>query len=119
MIATDRVNSYVLKQKSVELKVANKNIEAPENPYKTTGEFSGISSTTASAILASTEGLSLLGMSAAGSGGFGVIRFTQVLKIYNRLKYIGVYFGENLDTFLVKLGEIFPDSETDLKLIDA
>ena len=58
-------------------------------------------------------------MSAAGSGGFGVIRFTQVLKIYNRLKYIGVFFGETLDSFLVKLGELFPDSKTDLVLLDA
>lgn len=118
MISPDRLSSYVLKPKIVELKIQNKNVVIPANPYKTKGEFSGISSAAASAVLASTEGLSLLGMSAAGSGGFGVIRFTQVLKIYNRLKYIGVFFGETLDKFLVNLGELFPDSETDLMRID-
>ena len=76
MVGPDRIQSYALKQKKIDLTIQNKNIEIPENPYKTKGQFSGISSQAASAVLASTEGLSILGMSAAGSGGFGVIRFT-------------------------------------------
>ena len=100
------------------LTVKNQNVELPENPYKSTGTYQGISAQMVSSVLASTEGLSILGMSAGGSAGFSVIRFTQVLKVYNRLKYIGVFFGESMENFLTSLGELFPDSETDITRIN-
>lgn len=68
--------------------------------------------------MVATEGLSLLGLSSAGSSGSMVMRFTQILKVYNRLKYIGVHLGDSLDSFLIAIGEIFSDSETDPERID-
>jgi len=34
---------------------------------------------------------------AAGDSASSVMKFAQILKVYNRLKYIGVNFGDNLD----------------------
>jgi hypothetical protein len=46
------------------------------------------------------------------------MRFTQILKVYNRLKYIGVIYGERLDNFLSAIGEIFNDSEQNVDKIN-
>lgn len=50
---------------------------------------------------------------AASNAGPAVMRFTQILKVYTRLRYIGVNYGEKLDKYLSDIGLIFNDSETD------
>jgi hypothetical protein len=61
-------------------------------------------------VAASAEALGLLGFF-AGNSAAKVMRFTQILKVYNRLKYIGVIFGERLENFLGMVGNFFKDSE--------
>jgi hypothetical protein len=49
-----------------------------------------------------------------GGGSAGpLLRATQILKMYNRLKYVGVNFGDKLDTLLTYIGRIFSDSVTE------
>jgi hypothetical protein len=55
---------------------------------------------------------------ASGAGGVAVMKATQILKVYNRLKYIGVQYGERLDAYLELIGQVFPDSEDDLEEIE-
>ena len=61
-------------------------------------------------VAASAEALGLLGFF-AGNSASKVMRFTQILKVYNRLKYIGVIFGERLESYLGTIGNFFKDSE--------
>lgn len=63
------------------------------------------------------EGLAMVSF-AAGGAGPTVMRFTQILKVYTRLKYIGVNFGDGLDDYLTAIGEIFNDCETDINKIN-
>ena len=111
-------DSYVITQEKKKITVRNNKVALPEDKYKTKSDLALSIKDSAKVALAATEGLSLLGMSSAGSSGSMVMRFTQILKVYNRLKYIGVHFGESLDNFLIAIGEIFSDSETDPEKID-
>lgn len=54
----------------------------------------------------------------AGNSASKVMRFTQILKVYNRLKYIGVVFGERLENYLGMVGNFFKDSEEGTVEID-
>lgn len=47
-----------------------------------------------------------------------MMRATQILKVYNRLKYIGVEYGDKLDKYLELIGKIFPDSEDDQEEVE-
>lgn len=60
-------------------------------------------------------GALLIGISSEGSS---IMRFIQILKVYNRLKYIGVFFGDNLQQVLNTIGNIFTDSEEGVDKID-
>lgn len=111
-------DSFVITQNRKKLTVRNNKVALPEDKYKTKSGLALSIKDSARVALAATEGLSLLGMSSAGSSGSMVMRFTQILKVYNRLKYIGVHFGESLESFLTAIGEIFSDSETDPEKID-
>ena len=111
-------SSYVIKQEKKKITVKNNKVSLPEDKYKTKSTLALSIKATANTVMAATEGLSLLGMSSAGSSGSTVMRFTQILKVYNRLKYIGVHFGDSLESFLLAIGEIFSDSETDPDTID-
>ena len=111
-------DSYVISQDKKKITVRNNKVALPEDKYKTKSDLALSIKDSARVAMAATEGLSLLGMSSAGSSGSMVMRFTQILKVYNRLKYIGVDFGESLDNFLIAIGEIFSDSETDPEKID-
>lgn len=53
----------------------------------------------------------------AGGAACDVMRFSQILKIYTRLRYIGVFFGERLTDFLEQLSEAYNDSEREPDLI--
>lgn len=110
--------SYVITSEKKKITVKNNKVALPEDKYKTKSELALSIKESTRVALATTEGLSLLGMSSAGSSGSMVMRFTQILKVYNRLKYIGVHFGDNLDDFLTAIGEIFSDSETLPEKID-
>lgn len=90
----------------------NNKVSLPEENFKVESQLSKEVKDAAKTAISVAEGISILGMSAAGSAGSMVMRFTQILKVYNRLKYIGVHFGESLDKFLIAVGEIFSDSET-------
>lgn len=102
--------SYVINHEPKEYTVKNNKVILPGNEYETENPFLLKLRAAAGAAMTGTEGLSLLGMGTAGSSGAMVMRFTQILKVYNRLKYIGVNFGDNLDTYLTAIGEIFSDS---------
>lgn len=58
------------------------------------------------------EGIAAISMLAGGNAG-PLLRATQILKMYNRLKYVGVNFGGRLDKLLEYIGRIFSDSVTD------
>ena len=96
----------------------NPNKNSKVNPYLRS-DFEIQMGNIAEIVLQTTEGLALLGMSLGGSTASStVMRFTQILKVYNRLKYIGVNFGYSLDQVLESIGKIFNDSEEDLDKID-
>ena len=62
--------------------------------------------------VAAVEGIAAISMLTGGNAG-PLLRATQILKMYNRLKYVGVNFGDRLDKLLVYIGRIFSDSVTD------
>ena len=53
----------------------------------------------------------------AGGAACDVMRFSQILKIYTRLRYIGVYFGTRLTEFLEQFSETYNDSEKELEKV--
>lgn len=107
-------DSYAINHEPKHITVINNKVELPGNPYESNNKFVLMIKDAARGVATATDGLSLLGMGTAGSSGAMVMRFTQILKVYNRLKYIGVEFGVNLDAYLTAIGEIFTDSQKDL-----
>ena len=90
----------------------NPNVVELPNPYALEEDVAQAQAI-AGAAVSSVEGVTTLSMLSGGGGG-PLLRATQILKVYNRLKYIGVEYGEKLDSYLDLIGQIFPDSEDDL-----
>jgi hypothetical protein len=109
-------DSFKFDSDEISVKTSNPSPEEPTNPFEVSGTLEQIQATT-SAVTQGTEALAMVGM-AAGPAGAAVMRFTQILKVYNRLKYIGVGYGKRLDDYLTTIGQIFNDSEQDLDKIN-
>jgi hypothetical protein len=110
------MDSFILSNTPMSLKVKNPNVVALPNPYGVSEDVAQAQAI-AGATTSSVEGVTTLNM-LSGSGGGPLLRATQILKVYNRLKYIGVQYGDKLDNYLYLIGQIFPDSEDDLEEVE-
>jgi hypothetical protein len=104
-------DSFVLSNTPISLTVKNPNVVELPNPYGVSADVAKAQAV-AGAAVSSVEGVTTLSMLSGGGGG-PLLRATQILKVYNRLKYIGVQYGEKLESYLNLIGQIFPDSEDD------